>query len=254
MEFAPSLSPSERWFMGRVFLEKSKVVLEKYKDKKEFDTNELIKILSEVCLGRINIIRGIRLCLNLTSWNVEKPDILANIEEVKKKINDVLFNKLYETYKAIFEVKYLGLNKDKSNYIFEYQNKKIEYNIESEECVKILNKAITERLNNLETLLEIARDIFFEVYVEDRAKELVGYLFSIKYETLEEFYEDLIINECVDLIEEIIIKNKRFPDEIDINYRELLSGGTLELFRAWHHEYFWEWDEKNTVLYSHTED
>jgi len=256
MELAYFLLPSERWFMGRIFLEKSKAVLSKYKEKEDFDKNNLIsiKILSEVALSRINVIRGIRVSLNLTPWNLEKADILANIEELREKINDKLFNKLYETCKINFEVKYLGLNKDKTNYVFEFNNKKIEYDLESEECVQILNKAITERLKNLERLIEIAKDIFFEVYVEDRARELVAYLISTEYETIEEFYEDLIINECVDLIEEIIIKNKSFPDEIDLNYREILSGESLEFFRQWHHHYFWEWNEKDVILCSNLND
>jgi len=249
MGYTPNFLPSSRWFAGRTFLEKSKTILEKYENIDEYEIDGSLEILSNIFLARLNIIRGIRTSLEFPA---EKNTYIKNLViEIKEKIPDEIFNELYNTFFHELEVRYFGMYQTIPDYTFLYQGKRFEYIHQSKELKKVINIAIKERLENLEKLIGITKQIFFQIYVEDRKDEIFYYSFAETYEE-HEVYEVLVKNGIASSIEEVIDKFGEDPFEIESQFPELFEKEILEMFEEEHHNNFWEWDESNSILYKHS--
>ncbi|HHG75196.1 MAG TPA: hypothetical protein ENK22_09120 [Persephonella sp.] len=132
-----------------------------------------------------------------------------------------------------------------------YQVRRFEYIHQSKELKKVINIAIKERLENLEKLIDIAKQIFFQIYVEDRKDEIFYYSFAETYEEYE-IYEVLVENGIASSIKEVIDKFCEDPFEIEDNFPELFEKEILKIAKMWHDDNFWEWDESNSILFKHS--
>jgi len=249
MGYIPNFLPSSRWFAGRAFLEKSKIILEKYKDIEEFEIDRSLETLSNLFLAKLNIIRGIRTSLLLPAG--KDTDLKNLVIDIKEKISDEIFNEFYNTYFHEFEVQYFGMYQTIPDYTFLYQGNRFKYIHPSEELKKVINLAIKERLENLEKLIDIATQIFFEIYIEDKKDEIFYYSFAETHEEYE-VYEVLVENGIASSIEEVINKFGEDPFEIESQFPELFEKEILDSAKMEHDYYFWEWDESKSILYQHS--
>ncbi|GAB6066275.1 hypothetical protein JCM9492_13680 [Aquifex pyrophilus] len=248
MGYEPNLLPSCRWFAGRVFLEKAKRILDKYTDGFQYEPEEGLKILSEIFSARLQVIRGIRTVLELPA---EKNCSLEElVREIKGKISEEKFEELYNTYFQEFEVRYYGSCQYVPDYEFFYKGKNYRFLNKPKELHKLIDKAIKERLQNLEKLLNIAIEVFFQVYIEDKKDEIFYYSFAEVYDDYE-VYEVLVKNGIVTSIEEAIEKFGEDTYEIEARFPELFEKEILEIYKMQHYDKFWEWEEADSIYYNH---
>ena len=248
MGYVPNYLPSRRWFAGRVFLEKAKKILDKYTNGFQYELDESVKILSEIFSARLQVIRGIRTVLELPA---EKNCSLKElVREIEGKISKEKFEELYNTYFQEFEVRYYGSCQYVPDYEFFYKGKNYRFLSKSEELYKLIDKAIKERLQNLEKLLNIAIDMFFQVYVEDKKDEIFYYSFAEVYDDYE-VYDVLVKNGIVSSIEEAIEKFGEDTYEIEARFPELFEKEILEIYEEQHYDNFWEWEETDSIYYAH---
>jgi len=248
MGYVPNLLPSRRWFAGRVFLEKAKKILDKYTNDAQYELDKSVKILSEIFFARLQVIRGIRTVFELPA---EKNCSLEElVREIKGKISEEKFEELYNTYFQEFEVRYYGYCQYVPDYEFFYKGKKYRFLNKSEELYKLIDKAIKERLQNLERLLNIAIEVFFQVYIEDKKDELFYYSFTEVYDEYE-VYEVLVKNGVVSSIEEAREKFGENILEVETLFPELFEKEILEIHKMEHYDNFWNWEEADLIYYSH---
>jgi hypothetical protein len=255
MGYVHNFYPSKRWFCGREFLIKSKLVLEKLKvlDVQFID----LDILSELILARINVLRGIRSALLLPPDDDSK-NYVELLDELKVKMKNLeLFLKLKSLFNKDFNVKFYGyVSYGVLNYEFiSKEGQKVSLCMDVNDKIpnnakELVEKAFLERIRNLEDLLNIAYEIFFEeVYLIDRRESFYEYSFDDLYELSD--LASILVNYGLYKTEEEVIKKFEGKEETLCDmYSNILEKDYLEQMKYYHEDVFWEWSEIEAVLKS----
>ena len=97
--------------------------------------------------------------------------------------------------------------------------------------------------------MQIAYDIFFEVYLKDKDYDLFYYPYDETHE-IEDIYDDLVTEGIVSSEEEARQKFGDDPYELYLKFKELFDRLHIEEFKRYHHDMFWEWKEEDALCES----
>lgn len=148
---------------------------------------KIVELIVELQLVRMNIIRGIKaaLLLSLDDDNF--------IDDIEKKVKKHLFAKFLNVLTKNISVSCSGGSQyGYPNYTFRGKNGE-SFRASEPEGLYLMKKAVEERKNNLELLMQIGKEILYEVYMEDKRDEVFYYVYP-------DFYEDDLDSMCTPLI------------------------------------------------------